>query len=174
MSSGSGCSQCDAGDHAALQAADAIAATGARVEIVTPDRAFSPEVMAMNLVPYMRSLQQLNTTFTVAYRLLAVEKTKAGLVAHVGSDYGGVAQQRLVDQVIINHGILPLEGLYFELKPASSNHGEISHDQLIAGKKQTVVHNPEGNYQLFRIGDAIAGRNTHAAIYDALRLVKDI
>jgi len=26
------------------------------VEIVTPDRSFAPEVMAMNLVPYMRSL----------------------------------------------------------------------------------------------------------------------
>jgi N-methyl-L-proline demethylase len=28
------------------------------VEIVTPDRSFAPEVMAMNLVPYMRSLQR--------------------------------------------------------------------------------------------------------------------
>jgi hypothetical protein len=28
--------------------------------------------------------------------------------------------------------------------------------------------------QLFRIGDAVAARNTHAAIYDALRLVKDL
>jgi N-methyl-L-proline demethylase len=41
----------DAGDHAALQAADVIAATGAAVEIMTRDRTFSPEVMGMNLVP---------------------------------------------------------------------------------------------------------------------------
>ena len=27
---------------------------------------------------------------------------------------------------------------------------------------------------LFRIGDAVAARNTHAAIYDALRLAKDL
>jgi len=27
---------------------------------------------------------------------------------------------------------------------------------------------------LYRIGDAVAGRNIHAAIYDALRLCKDI
>jgi N-methyl-L-proline demethylase len=27
---------------------------------------------------------------------------------------------------------------------------------------------------LFRIGDAVASRNIHAAIYDALRLVKDL
>ena len=28
-------------------------------------------------------------------------------------------------------------------------------------------------YLLFRIGDCVAQRNTHAAIYDALRLCKD-
>ncbi|WP_022950743.1 NADH:flavin oxidoreductase [Leucothrix mucor] len=164
----------DAGDHAGLQAAEVIAKAGAKVEIMTPDRSFAPEVMAMNLVPYMRSLQQLDTTFTVTYRLESLEKTETGLSAQVGSDYGGVSQQRLVDQVVINHGILPIEELYFDLKAASSNHGEMSHEQLIAGEKQTVIRNPEGQYQLFRIGDAVSGRNTHAAIYDALRLVKDI
>ena len=33
---------------------------------------------------------------------------------------------------------------------------------------------PSGSFVLFRIGDAVAGRNIHAAIYDALRLMKDI
>ncbi|MBA5777528.1 NADH:flavin oxidoreductase [Stappia sp. F7233] len=164
----------DAGDHAGLQAAEIIAATGAKVEIMTPDRAFAPEVMAMNLVPYMRSLQKLDVTFTVTYRLKAVEKEGNQLIAHVGSDYGGVARARHFDQVVINHGTIPLDELYFELKPASSNLGEISHDQLIAGIRQSVVRNPEGEFQLFRIGDAVAARNTHAAIYDALRLLKDV
>jgi len=41
----------DAGDHAALQAAEIIANSGAALEIMTPDRSFAPEVMAMNLVP---------------------------------------------------------------------------------------------------------------------------
>jgi hypothetical protein len=27
---------------------------------------------------------------------------------------------------------------------------------------------------LFRIGDAVASRNIHAAVYDAIRLMKDI
>lgn len=78
----------DAGDHAALQAAEFLATAGARVEIMTPDRSFAPEVMAMNLVPYMRCLQKLDVTFTVTYRLEAVEKSGNELVAHVGSDYG--------------------------------------------------------------------------------------
>jgi hypothetical protein len=37
-----------------------------------------------------------------------------------------------------------------------------------------VVRNEDGQFQLFRIGDAVSARNTHAAIYDALRLMKDV
>lgn len=164
----------DAGDHAGLQAAEILANAGAKVEVMTPDRSFAPEVMAMNLVPYMRALQKLDVTFTVTYRLEFVEKDGNKLVAHVGSDYGGIAKQQVVDQVVINHGTVPLDDLYFELKPNSTNLGEVSYDDLIAGNAQAVVRNTEGRFQLFRIGDAVAARNTHAAIYDALRLAKDI
>ena len=141
---------------------------------MTPDRAFAPEVMAMNLVPYMRALQKLDTTFTVTYRLDAAEKSGNHLIAHVGSDYGGIAKQRVVDQIVVNHGTIPLDELYFELKPGSKNLGEVSYDEMLSGAPQTVERNPAGTYQLFRIGDAVAARNTHAAIYDALRLAKDI
>ena len=164
----------DAGDHAALQAAEIAANAGAKVEVMTPDRMFAPEIMGMNLVPYMRSLQMKDVTFTVTYRLEAVERDGNRLIAHIGSDYGGVAKQRSFDQIVVNHGTIPLDDLYFELKPESTNLGEISYDQLIAGRPQTVVRNSEGAFQLFRIGDAVAARNTHAAIYDALRLLKDI
>ena len=164
----------DAGDHAGLQAAEILAQAGAKVEIMTPDRSFAPEVMGMNLVPYIRSLQKLDVTFTVTYRLLAVEKAGNQLVAQIGSDYGGIVRQRSFDQIVVNHGTIPLDDLYFELKPSSSNLGEMSYEQLIAGQPQSVVRNGEGQFQLFRIGDAVAARNTHAAIYDGLRLAKDI
>ena len=35
---------------------------------------------------------------------------------------------------------------------------------------QAVERNPEGRFALYRVGDAVAGRNIHAAIYDSLRL----
>ena len=164
----------DAGDHAALQAAELIAAAGADLEIMTPDRSFAPEVMAMNLVPYMRSLQKWNVTFTVTFRLLSVERADGELRAVIGSDYGGVRKERRIDQVVVNHGTLPNDELYFTLKPNSRNLGAVDHDRLIAGHPQDSAANPQGQYQLFRIGDAVAARNTHAAIYDALRLVKDL
>ena len=164
----------DAGDHAALQAGEIIAASGARVEIMTPDRSFAPEVMAMNLVPYMRSMQDKNVTFTVTYRLKSVVKEGDRLTASIGSDYSDLRIERNFDQVIVNHGTIPLDDLYFELKADSCNLGAVDYDALIAGKPQLLNENPAGKFQLFRIGDAVSARNTHAAIYDALRLMKDI
>ena len=128
----------------------------------------------MNLVPYMRSLQKLDVTFTVTFRLAAVRRAGEHLVATIGSDYGGVRKERRVDHVVVNHGTLPNDSLYFALKPGSRNLGVLDQGRLIAGLPQETVTNPAGRYQLFRIGDAVASRNTHAAIYDALRLVKDI
>lgn len=164
----------DAGDHSGLQAADMISATGAKVEVVTPDRSFAPEIMAMNLVPYMRAMQARDVTFTVTWRLQSVVKEGNQLKAVLGSDYGDFRKERIVDQVVVNHGTRPLDELYFELKPMSRNAGEVDYDALATGGAQEVVSNPDGAFRLFRIGDAVAARNTHAAIYDALRLARGL
>jgi hypothetical protein len=164
----------DAGDHAALQAAEIIANAGARVEIMTRDRSFAPEVMAMNLTPYMRALQKRDVRFTVTYLLEGVRRDGNQLVALIGSDYGGIRKEQRHDQIIVNNGTRPNDGLYFDLVPHSTNRGEVDYGRLIAGRPQDVVANPDGRFMLFRIGDAVAARNTHAAIYDALRLVKDL
>ncbi|MDZ4087370.1 MAG: NADH:flavin oxidoreductase [Tabrizicola sp.] len=160
----------DAGDHAALQAAQLIAESGAKVEVMTRDRSFAPEVMGMNLVPYMRALQDKAVTFTVTYKLDAVRRAGNQLEAVIGSDYMKLNKTALYDQVVVNHGTQPLADIYFALKPASGNKGAVDYDALIDGKPQPVV---EG-FQLFRIGDAVEARNTHAAIYDALRLVRTV
>ncbi|XDA97284.1 NADH:flavin oxidoreductase [Sulfitobacter sp. LCG007] len=162
----------DAGDYAGLQAAEKIAATGARVEIVTRERTVAPEVMGMSLTPSMRELQKGDVTFTVTWKLEAVARDGNTLLARLGSDYTDVKRERRVDQVVVNHGTRPLDELYFDLKPGSVNRGEIDYEALVAGGSQDVRSNPAGGYLLFRIGDAVSSRNTHAAIYDALRLVR--
>ncbi|MCW3783512.1 NADH:flavin oxidoreductase [Defluviimonas salinarum] len=164
----------DAGDHAGLQAAEVAAKAGAKVEIMTPDRSFAPDVMAMNLVPYLRSLQDKDVTFTVTFRLTSVARDGNRLKAVIGSDYMPLAKERHYDQVVVNHGTLPMDELYFELKPMSVNLGEVDYDALIAGRPQTVNGGPKDGFRLFRIGDAVAARNTHAAIYDGLRFLKDV
>ena len=164
----------ESGDHAALQAAEVAANAGAKIEIMTPDRTFSAGVMAMNLVPYMRSLQDKDTTFTVARRLLGVELRGNKLEARIGTDYSDHSDIQEYDQVVVNYGTLPLDELYFDLKNLSSNGGAVDHDALVNGHPQNIVKNTDSQFQLFRIGDAVSARNTHAAIYDALRLLKDI
>lgn len=161
----------DAGDHAGMQAAELIANTGATVEIMTPDRSFAPEVMAMNLTPYMRALQEKDVTFTVTWRLKSAYRDGNLLRAVIGTDYSDLTRERQVDQIVVNHGTRPMEDLYFDLKPMSRNLGALDHEALIAQRPQTLATNPDGAFQLWRIGDAVASRNTHAAILDALRLM---
>ncbi|WP_150523395.1 NADH:flavin oxidoreductase [Roseibium sediminis] len=164
----------ESGDHPALMAAEIALDAGARVEIMTPDRTFAPEIMGMNLVPYMRSLQGRDATFTVTRRLMGVTRDGNRLKAVIGTDYSDLREEAIYDHVVVNYGTMPNADLYFELKPFSSNLGAVDYDALIDGQPQTLVRNPQGRFQLFRIGDAVSARNTHAAIYDALRFVKDI
>ena len=164
----------DGADHAALQAAEIIADSGARLEFVTPDRQISAEIGGTNLVPYMRKLLPLEVRFTLCRRVLTAHREEGRIRVILGSDYGDFRSERVVDQVVVEHGTIPLDGVYFELKPLSSNLGAVDYDALIAGKAQRIDSNPGGEFKLFRIGDAVSSRNIHAAIYDALRLVKDL
>jgi hypothetical protein len=159
----------DAGDHTAMQAAQKLAEAGSVVEVVTRDRTFAPEVMGMNLVPYMRAMQDRAVTFTVTWRLDDVVRDGNRLRAGLGTDYGAARQERLVDQVVVNHGTQPNADIYHALRPHAANRGAVDYDALIAGQPQDA-----SGLQLYRIGDAVAARNIHAAIHDAARLVRTI
>lgn len=119
-------------------------------------------------------MQEKDVTFTVTYRVKDVQRDGNKLRAVIGSDYSDMTTERSFDQIIVNHGTIPLDDIYYDLKPLSSNLGAVDHEALIKGRPQTLRDNPDREFQLFRIGDAVSARNTHAAIYDALRLVKDI
>ena len=164
----------ESGDHPALQAAEFASENGSKVDIMTPDRTFSPNIMAMNLVPYMRSLQEKDVAFIITRRLSDVKRNGNKLTAIISTDYCDNIQTADYDQIVVNYGTLPLDDLYFELKPLSFNGGALDHEALIASQPQNIVRNPDGKFQLFSIGDAVSARNIHAAIYDALRLIKDI
>ena len=152
----------ESGDHPGLQAAEIAANAGCKVEIMTPDRTVSPEIMAMNLVPYMRALQNKDVTFTVARRLLNLSRNGNKLKVEIGTDYSSLKTFSEYDQVILNYGTLPVDELYFQLKPFSQNEGAVDYEALILGKSQKLYKNIDGKFQLFRIGDAVSARNTHA------------
>ncbi|MDF2781171.1 MAG: N-methylproline demethylase, partial [Geminicoccaceae bacterium] len=164
----------DNGAHPGLQAAEQLAEAGAKLEIVTPERFFAPEIGGLNHVAYARCFQEHGVRITINSRLRAVRRAGNRLATVIGSYYAARTEERLVDQVVVEHGTLPQDELYFALKEQSINRGEVDYRALIAGRPQSLVGNPEGRFRLFRIGDAVASRNIHAAIYDALRLCKDL
>ena len=164
----------DDGTHSALSAAEVLARSGSKVEIVTPERTLGIEVGGMNHVPYARAFNETETTVTLNQRVKSVQPDDGRLRVDVGSDHSNHRTTRTVDQVVADHGTRPNADLYFDLKDGSSNLGEVDYDALINGRPQVIANNPDGAYQLFRIGDAVASRDIHAAIYDALRLMKDV
>ncbi len=164
----------DNGAYPAMMAAEMLAEAGAAVELVTPERFFAPEMGGLNHAAFARAFQRHGVRVTINTRLAAVRRQGNVLVAVLGSDYGAGVVERVVDQVVVDHGTLPDETLYEALKPQSVNLGAVDYEALVAGRPQEVVRNAAGSFRLFRIGDAVSSRNIHAAIYDALRLAKDL
>jgi len=164
----------DDGTHTAMSAAEMIARSGARLEIVTPERMLGIDVGGMNHVPYARAFNETDTRITLNQRVKAVRPEAGRLCVELGSDHSPHRTVRHVDHVVAAHGTAATADLYFELKPSSVNLGAVDYAALLSGRPQTVTTNPDGAFQLFRIGDAVASRNIHAAVYDALRLVKDL
>ncbi len=165
----------DDGTHSAMTTAELLARSGARLEVVTPERTMGVDVGGLNLVPYARAFNETDTRVTLNQRVRSVRRDEEGrLTVTIGSDHSPVRHERVVDALVGDHGVSANDELYHQLVAGSTNLGELDHTAFIDGTAQTVRTNPTGTYQLFRIGDAVAGRNIHAAIYDALRLCKDL
>lgn len=164
----------DNGAHPGMTVAEFLAEAGSEVEIVTPERTLAPDVGGTSFPAYFRAFSKRGVKTTLNLRLEKIRRDGNRLVATFLDEYGRSHVDRACDQIVVEHGTVPLDDLYFALKPMSVNLGEIDHAALIAANPQTLIRNPEGRFRLYRIGDAVASRNIHAAVYDALRLMKDI
>ena len=162
----------EAGDHTAMQSAEIAIEKGSTVELMTPDRLISSEIMGMNLTPYLKNLQNKKITYSIAKRLIDVSIKGNKLNATIGSDYDeNFKHHSIYDQIFLNYGVKPLDELYFNLVSFSKNEGEVNYTKFIKGEIQNIIKNKNNKFNLYRIGDAVSSRNIHAAIYDALRLV---
>ncbi|PZO80608.1 MAG: N-methylproline demethylase [Mesorhizobium amorphae] len=165
----------DNGGHQGMGAAELIARSGAKLELVSPERFFAPEMGGLNHAPYMQAFHETGTRITVNTRVSAVRRDGNALVATLSSDYArGWRDERRVDQVVVEHGTAPLDDLYHALKPRSRNLGAVDYASLVEGASPFPADGPDDGFVLFRIGDAVASRNIHAAIYDGLRYTLNV
>ena len=164
----------DNGAYPGLQAAEIIVNKGSKLEIITPERFFSPEIGGLNHVSYAKKFIENDVTITINKRLKGITKDGNRLSAIIGSDYSDKIVNKNASQIVVEHGTLPNSDLYFDLKKDSKNLGAIDYNSIINGKFNEIIKNQNGNYFLYRVGDAVSSRNIHASIYDSLRICKDL
>ncbi|RUR31248.1 dimethylglycine demethylation protein DgcA [Vreelandella nanhaiensis] len=160
-------------EFSGVSAADYLADKGSKVEIVTDDIKPGAAVGGTTFPTYYRSLYEKEVIMTSDLALHKVYREGDSLVAVLENEYTGALEERVVDQVVVENGVRPDEALYYSLKERSRNKGQMDLEALYAIKPQPCLSESGDGFVLFRLGDCTAPRNTHAAIYDALRLCKD-
>lgn len=154
--------------------ADFMASKGAQVELVTAETKVAEDVGGTTFPIFYRRLYAQNVILTPNYWLEKVEKEGTKIIATLKNEYTEQLEEREVDQVVIENGIVPNEELYYEMKDDSINKGITNIDELYAAQPQACLDQLNGKgFALFRIGDCVSMHNIHGAIYDALRLCKD-
>ena len=155
--------------------ADFIASRGNVVEIVTPDVKVADDVGGTTFPIFYRRMYAQGVVMTPNYWLDSVSREGDKLIAVLRNEYTEEQEEREVDQVVIENGIVPNDGLYWELKERSANRGETDIHTLFASQPQPSLGQAleSGQFLLFRVGDCVSMHNIHGAIYDALRLCKD-
>lgn len=161
------------GDHPAAVTADVLSATGASIELVTPDRTLLHDLGPTTSAVALRDLSAHGVRFTCLHELAELAHDGGRMVARLRDTLTGKISERKVDHVVVEHGLTPMDGLYHDLKPISKNLGQIDHAAIGEGKFPLSNTCPGGQFFLARIGDAVSSRNMHAAILDALRVCKD-
>ncbi len=161
-------------EFSGMSVADYLAAKGALVELVTDDIKPGIGIGGTTFPTYYRSLYEKDVVMTSDLMLEKVYREGDKKVAVLENEYTGQREERVVDQVVIENGTCPSEALYYALKAESRNRGQIDVDALFACAPQPVLQEAGEGMILWRLGDCVSQRNTHAAIYDALRLCKDL
>ena len=164
-------------DHGQHQAASTVVELGKRgynVHLITPDRHAVHEMGSSNYPMYMKAFHDHKVVVTPDLRLKSITHDGNGIKAAFSSDYGDHPYEIKADHVVVEHGTLPNDELYYDLVETSNNQGIIDVAALIAGEAQPSSSQNDDGFSLYRVGDAVASRNIHAAILDARRLCQNI
>lgn len=162
------------GSHQGATVADFMCERGSMVEIVTPDQMIGAEIGPLARVHFMKRLYGANAVMTPSHSLEQIYQEGNSLIAVLQEGHSDRQEEREVTQVVYELGTMPASDLYFALKPFSSNLGALDYDAFADVRQQAIRDNPDGAFQLFRIGDAMLSRNIHAAIYDGSRIARPL
>jgi 2,4-dienoyl-CoA reductase-like NADH-dependent reductase (Old Yellow Enzyme family) len=156
------------GRHSAPTAAEQLLMQGCNVTLASIDGSLCEEMAYAERAIWKRRCYRLGLATLFDRRLERVEKVGNRLRATLVNEYTGESDAVSVDRVVIEHGTEPADELYQTLRERSGNQGVTDIDALLDGAPQPRA-DPHA-FELHRIGDAIASRNIHTAVLDALRI----
>ncbi len=159
----------DRGDHQAAVAAEVMADKGATVFWKTPDRTPLIELGPTNSSVVMRELYKRRVKFETHTELLSIQKTPSKYLVTMRNVLTQEVREQTVDHVVTEGALLSMTDVFEELVPDSRNGGAVDIPALAEGSIVLPKINPDGLFSLLRVGDAVASRNIHAAIYDSTR-----
>ncbi len=164
------------GRHAGISVAQHLAEHGAAVTVVTPDRLVGRELGGSSYPVYLGALAKAGVSMLTDRHLVHVERATAEhgtLRATLRHEYGETEETLDVDVIVTQLGTAPIDDVFHALKAGARNHGTTDVHALRDAVAQPWFAEPAEGYLLFRVGDAVASRDIHAALLDSLRLLKD-
>jgi hypothetical protein len=122
-------------------------AAGRTVTFATPDAVPAVEMPYQDASSFRKRFYGAGIITLTDHALIRVERQGNGLRATLRNEMTGAERSLDTAQVVVEHGTLPLDELFTELRTP-----------------------PADGFVLHRIGDAVASRDLHASVLDAYRL----
>ncbi|NVK33516.1 MAG: NADH:flavin oxidoreductase [Rhodobacteraceae bacterium] len=158
------------GRQAAPSCALDLARKGVKVTIATPDEALAVEMPYQDKTGFRKQAAELEIETRVDVRLTKVVRQGNELLATFKHELTDRVSTHVAQQIVIEHGTMPMEDVYTDLKGQSKNLGVTDLRYMAGQTKEVEEKHPDGGFILHRIGDAVASRDIYSAIYEAYRL----
>ncbi|WP_371229604.1 NAD(P)-binding protein [Roseovarius sp. 2305UL8-3] len=158
------------GAEPGIGTAEYLIAQGTVPVMITPDRMIGTHIGGTNYPAAFKSFLDAGMRMITDHRLVSLTRDGGRIRARFWCDITHQPLELTADHVVVENGTLPADDTYFGLKDNATNRGMTDIDALAELEPQAINLNPGGSYQLFRIGDAVASRSVHAAMFEARRL----
>ena len=156
------------GRQAAASCALHLSQLGKSVCIATPDDALALEMTYIDKSSFRKRMTELGIRSVVEVGLEKVDRRGNRLLATLRNELTGAQSQIEADQIIVEHGTVPVADVYHALRHRSANDG-VTDIALVLGQAEAATP-PTGAFQLHRIGDAVSSRDIYSSIHEAYRL----
>ena len=159
-------------DNPAPHVMDLVAMSGSQATLYSIDNQLAQELTYAERIIWKKRAYELGLPMHFDQQIERVERRGNKLLAYFRNLATGMTSEKAADQVIVEHGTKPADSLYHSLRHGASNAGVTDLGALLAVKEQPQLLNAQGGFELHRVGDAVASRNVHSAILDAMRLCR--